>query len=136
MESEIKTPVEIVQELIAINTTRKEAVDKFKNKQVAEDMGNKLSAAMQQSDQFIAQLMNELSNYGDAVAATADRENEYQLLWKKTLVNMDEMNPQEYGQAFQTLEDSLKKLYQSIAEAKTELPASLAEILNSQAGKL
>ncbi len=136
MESEIKTPVEIVQEFIAIHTTRKEAVYKFKNKQVAEDMGNKLSAAMQQSDQFIAQLMNELSNYGDAVPATADRENEYQLLWKKTLVNMDEMNPQVYAKTFQTLEDSLKKLYQNIAEAKTELPASLVEILNSQSGKL
>lgn len=36
METQNKTPVEIIQELIAIHTTRKEAVDKLKEKKLQE----------------------------------------------------------------------------------------------------
>lgn len=136
MENLAKTPVEIVQELIAVHTTRKEAVDKLTTKSPGEELTAKLSTSAQQSDQFIAELMNELSNYGDSVKDNVDRENEYQIRWKETLGNIDGMNPEEYRQVFEKLEDSLHKFYTGIQETGTELPASLQEILTRQAEEL
>lgn len=136
MENLAKTPVEIVQELIAIHTTRKEAVDKLTTKAPGEELTAKLSTSAQQSDRFIAELMDELSNYGDSVQAGVDRENEYQVLWKETLSNIDGMNQEEYRQVFEKLEDSLHQFYAGIKETGTELPASLQEIVTNQAEAL
>lgn len=136
MENLAKTPVEIVQELIAIHTTRKEAVDKLTTKTPGKELSAKLSASAQQSDQFIAELMSELSNYGDSIKDGVDRENEYQLRWKDTISNIDGMNPDESNQAFEKLEDSLRQFYTGINETGTELPASLQEMLTRQAEEL
>lgn len=131
-----KTPVEIIQQLIAIHTTRKEAVDKLKTLQLTGTTGDTLTAAAQQSDEFIAEWMSELSTYGDAVMASVDREDEYQGIWKGALGKMDSMTQQEGEQTFHSLEDSLKRVYQDTIQSHTDLPASVAEILNSQSGKL
>jgi hypothetical protein len=136
MESQTRTPVEIVQELIAIHTTRKEASAKLKEKGIPEEVLAKLTAASQQSDQFITGLMNELSNFGDAVLSDVDRENEYERIWKNALKNIDATDSHENAQTFQALEDSLKKIYNEILETKDGLPPSLQEIINKQAGKL
>ncbi len=136
MENLAKTPVEIVQELIAVHTTRKEAVDKLTTKSPEEELAAKLSASEQQSDQFITELMNELSNYGDSVKDNVDRENEYQIRWKETSGNIDGMNQEEYRQVFEKLEDSLHQFYADILETGTELPASLQEIITNQAQAL
>ncbi len=136
METQNKTPVEIVQELIAIHTTRKEVVDKLKQIQVTGNVADKLQGIIKQSDQFISELMNELSNFGDAVPGEVNRENEYQVMWKNALINVDTMNPQEGEQIFQALENSLKKMYHDILDKVSELPASLQEIVTKQEAKL
>ncbi len=136
METQNKTPVEIVQELIAIHTTRKEVVDKLKKIQVTGNVADKLPGIIKQSDQFISELMNELSNFGDAVPGEVNRENEYQVMWKNALINVDTMNPQEGEQIFQALENSLKKMYHDILDKVSELPASLQEIVTKQEAKL
>jgi hypothetical protein len=48
MESQTRAPVEIVQELIAIHTTRREASGKLKEKGIPEDVSAKLTATGQQ----------------------------------------------------------------------------------------
>jgi hypothetical protein len=136
METQSKTPVEIVQELIAIHTTRKEVVDKLKEIPVTGNVADKLPGIIKQSDQFISELMNELSNFGDAVQGEVDRENEYQLTWKNTLANIDTINSPEGEQIFQSLENSLKKMYHDILNKVSELPISLQEILTKQETKL
>jgi predicted RNase H-like nuclease (RuvC/YqgF family) len=136
METQNKTPVEIVQELIAIHTTRKEVVDKLKQIQVTGNVADKLQGIIKQSDQFISELMNELSNFGDAVPGEVNRENEYQVMWKNAFINVDTMNPQEGEQIFQALENSLKKMYHDILDKVSELPASLQEIVTKQEAKL
>ncbi len=136
METQNKTPVEIVQELIAIHTTRKEVVDKLKQIQVTENVADKLQGIIKQSDQFISELMNELSNFGDAVPGEVNRENEYQVMWKNALSRIDTINPQESEQVFQALEKSLKKMYHDILDKISELPASLQEIVTKQEAKL
>lgn len=127
MDTQTKSPVEIVQELIAIHTTRKEAVEKL---QLPE------GAQSQQSDQFIAALMSELSNFGDAVQSEAGRENEYQTTYKKILPEIDNMTPQQHQQAFGELEAKLKEVYDRLMETKDELPESLQTILTQQKEQL
>lgn len=80
--------------------------------------------------------MNELSNFGDAVQSQVTHENEYQLIWKKTMENIDFASPKDPRQTFLNLEEILKKFYQNILEMKTELPVSLKEIVSKQPEKL
>jgi hypothetical protein len=136
MEITTKTPVEVIQELIAIHTTRKDAVEKLTAKKPPNAEVAKLRSAAQQSDEFIAELMNELSNYGDAVMANVDRENEYQEIWKRSLGTIDSISPMEGEQTFQAMESALKKMYEHTLEANSDLPVSVAEILNRQLSKL
>jgi hypothetical protein len=136
MESQTSTPVGIVQELIAIHTTRIEAAGKLKEKELPEDVSAKLTAASQQSDQFITELMNELSNFGDAVQSDVDRDNEYAKIWKNALGNIDSADSQENAQTFQALEDKLKKVYQDFLESTAEMSPSLQEIISKQEEKL
>lgn len=131
MESQA-TPVEIVQQLIAIHTTRKEAVEVLAGKNAEQELTAKLSSSAQQSDAFISELMGELSNYGDGVAAGVDRENEYQMMWKETMGKMDSLQPNEYAQTFRNMEESLQRMYKTIIDTKADLPASLQEILTRQ----
>lgn len=136
METTTKTPVEIIQELLAIYTTRKDAVEKLKVKNLADAEVVKLTHAAEQSDEFIADLMNELSNYGDAVMANVDRENEYQQIWKSSLEKIDTIPPPEGEQLFNTMENTLKKMYQHILDTNADLPDSVVKILNRQLSKL
>ena len=136
METQTKTPVNLVQELIAIHTTRKEAVEKFSGQENPENLTSDLTAAGQQSDKFIAELMSELSNFGDAVQAEVDRENDYQLTWKNTLGAIDTMNEQEKSRTFEQMEQNLKKFYQTMLDTSTELPVSLQDILQRQMKEL
>lgn len=133
MDTQTKTPVEIVQELIAIHTTRKEAVAKLK---LSESSNAQAATADQQSDQFIAALMNELSTFGDAVQSEAGRENDYQTTYKKMLAEIDTMSTQQHEQTFQELEEKLKAVYQTILETKNDLPESLQKILTEQKEQL
>lgn len=126
METETKSPVQIVQEFIALHTTRKEAAEKLHADPVA----------AQQSDGFIAELMEELANYGDAVMASTDRENEYQQTYTNALGKVESMKAEEQAQTFQELEASLKKMYQTTLESETGLPEPLREILTKQADRL
>lgn len=131
MDTQTKSPVEIVQELIAIHTTRKEAVEKL---QLPE--GAQSQKAARQSDEFIAALMSELSNFGDAVQSEAGRENDYQTTYKKILPEIDNMTPQQHQQAFGELEAKLKEVYDRLMETKDELPESLQTILTQQKEQL
>ena len=133
MDTQTKTPVEIVQELIAIHATRKEAAEKL---MPAAGEGQHTGSAAQQSDQFITALMNELSDFGDGVQSVAGRENDYQITYKNMLGSIDTLTPEEQEQAFQGLEESLKKVYKSILENKNELPESLQKIITEQNEKL
>lgn len=135
METESKSPVEIVQELIAIHTTRKEAAEKLSNSN-SEGFTIKLTGTAQQSDGFIKELINELSNFGDAVQETVNRENEYQVLWKSASANIESIDAAESERTFEEMEESLRRIYQTLLTNKSDLPASLSEIIVSQEGRL
>ena len=76
--------------------------------------------------------MNELSNYGDAVQSVAERENEYQQIWKDTLGKIEELNPQESGIIFTRLEECLKNIYSQIITSNNSLPDCLQQLFVKQ----
>lgn len=136
MDIQNKTPIDILQELITIHTSRIDVAEKLTKKQVAESLIKKLSAAKQQSHQFTSELMNELSGFGDAVHDGSALESEYEMIWKNTVGNIDAINAGDDVPVFAELEDSLKKIYQNILQEKTGLPDSIRELLAIQSGKL
>jgi len=131
-----KTPIEITQELIAIHTTRNEVLDKIKEKEIGGDWPGKISALHAQSDQFIKELMAELSNFGDAVQSNVDRTDEYHTASQNMLNQIDSINPSDLSSEWDQLEKILRKIYRDILEIGSELPESLAAIVAAQAGRL
>ncbi len=134
METQNKTALDIIQELIAIHTTRKDVVEKLSAKQEQKDQ-SVLMPAKEQSDRFTTELLTELSTFGDAVQDSSDRDNEYQQIWKNELNNIDSMQPQDAAVIFDKLENALKHIYDTVMETK-ELPDSLVEVLSSQKEEL
>jgi hypothetical protein len=132
MSTIAKTPVEVVQELIAVHTTRKEVTEKIKTTGLPRDFEGVLSAAEKQSREFIKELLGELSNYGDGVMAAVERDDEYHKIWKEALLNIDSAPIEDRKKIFFDLEESLKKVYRDILEAQTDLPPAVTEIVNRQ----
>lgn len=134
MEIKTKSTVDIIQEMILIHTTRKEAASKLLVISAAADT-NKISLASGQSDQFISELLQELSNFGDAVQASPSQENEYCLIWNKAFKNIDSFNAEDAQGIFSMLEEALKNIYNKVGDLQ-QLPESLKEILTVQKGQL
>jgi hypothetical protein len=136
METGAKSPVQIIQEFIALHTTRKEAAERLKATGTNGDAATKMAAAGPQSDGFITELMEELSNYGDAVLANVDRDNAYQSLWNEALGKLEGMTPEAAVQTFEAMENSLEVQYQHTLETESEVPEPVREILTRQASQL
>ena len=137
MEQEQKTsPVEIVQKLIAIHTTRKEASEKMGNNSASLPLQGKLKSAAEQSDRFIKALLNELSQFGDAVQSEVSREDEYQQTWNNAMVNIDTVDASSLSDTHQKLENTLLNVYSEIIDSYHDLPVSLNDLLISQMKEL
>lgn len=131
MKNNILSPVQITQKVLGLLTTRKDICEKLAEKEDG-SLSKKLHDTLQQSDRFIKQLMNELSNYGDAVSSEVDRDTEYQNQWKEELEKMNTSGFQPSENAFDDLEKSLQKAYKEILENKENLPESLTNTLEKQ----
>ena len=131
MKNNTLSSVEITQKALGLLTTRKDICEKLAEKEDG-GLSKKLQDTLQQSDQFIKQLMNELSNYGDAVSSEIDRDTEYQAQWKKELEKMNNSEPRSLEKTFDDLEKSLQKAYKEMLENKDNLPESLKNILEKQ----
>lgn len=131
-----KSPVEIVQKLIAIHTTRKEASERMIKNDSSRDMQDKLKSVAAQSDSFMKALLNELSQFGDAVQSEVDREDEFHAIWSKSLANIDTMNTSTLSETFNQSENSLKNIYSQIINENQDLPVSLNDLLVSQSNEL
>jgi len=136
METTAKAPVNIVQELIAMHTTRKEAYEKLQHADVVADLKAKLTAGISQSDEFISELMNELSEFGDGVSGEVDRTTEFFTIWKNSMANLENMGKQELSQIYNQLETTLKKNYQQYLDTQVDGTGGLLELLNNQSKAL
>jgi hypothetical protein len=132
MNVELKTPVDILQELIVMHTTRIEFSNKMLGKEVDQDSKTTFHKIAQQSTVFIEALMNELSNFGDAVKADANRNNEYNKIYTNVLVDFDTADITKLKDSFDKMEEVLKNNYVDMIEANKELSASILQILNAQ----
>lgn len=126
--SETGKPVEIVQELIAIHTTRIEAATRL-----GPLASTTLSVAIiTQSKKYVEELMEELSNFGDAVQSTVNRENEFQHTWKEALTKVDSLSKPDCEAIQQNMEAILKTFYQEVISGGNALPASVMQLLHKQ----
>lgn len=131
-----KTAINILQELIAILTTRKETCEKILEKKPDAAIAEKLTSISEQSMQFIRALMEELTQFGDAVMAEVSRDNQYHMLWKQTMENIEHKNPAELSQNFMQMEEALKNIYNEFVDSSADMPTSLHELLIKQAESL
>lgn len=137
MEQEQKeSPVEIVQKLIAIHTTRKEVSEKMLKNNASHDLQDKLNAVAAQSDRFIKAFLNELSQFGDAVPSEVNREDEYNATWNKVTGNIDSMDASLLTATFQQLENSLSNIYAQIVAEYNDLPVTLNDLIIAQLKEL
>lgn len=136
MVEEGKTPIVILQELMAMLTTRKEACEKMLSKNPNEEITAKLNECLGKSDEFISQLMDELTQFGDSVMGEVNRDNEYQNLWRNALKNIDTASAMELYKTFSEMEDNLGQTYSELTAEGNELPVSLQELLQKQAQEM
>ncbi len=131
-----KSPVNIIQELLAIHTTRRDAYSKIKQETNDEQLKNKLNAAIVQSEQFIEELMSELSQFGDAVSGDVDRDNIFINTWKNSIDTVETMDKEELTNIVQNMEDSLQRYYKEFIDLPLEFSESMKEMLQRQANEL
>lgn len=135
-QEEIKSPVEIVQKLLAIHSTRKEACERMAENNEANDLQEKLKSAAAQSDRFIKALLDELSQFGDAVQSEVNREDEYHEVWNEATGQTGTLHALELANIFEKLENSLINLYNKITDTYQELPFTLNDLLTNQAKEI
>ncbi|HVG41236.1 MAG TPA: hypothetical protein VM888_06465 [Chitinophagaceae bacterium] len=136
MLQEGKTPITILQELMAMLTTRKEACEKILGKSPDEETKAKLTTCTAQSDVFLNALMSELTQFGDAVMGEVERDNAYQNHWRDALKKADAASAMELYETFAVMEGSLAKTYNELVADGSELPDSLQELLKKQAQEI
>ncbi|WP_018613802.1 hypothetical protein [Segetibacter koreensis] len=133
---EKKSPVEIVQKLIAIDTTRKEVSERMMKSNAASSMRDKLKLVSAQSQKFVKSLLNELSQFGDAVQSEVNHEDEYHEIWNKSLANIDNMEASLLEDNFKRSENSLISIYSELLDSYPDLPTTLHELLTDQLKEL
>jgi hypothetical protein len=136
MQNQTVTPVQVVQELIAMLTTRKEAIDRIMSKPDAGSLVAGLRKEAQQTDHFISGLQTELSAFGDAVMADVDRDNTYHSLWREGLGLEGTASATELHGHFKKMDEALVKEYQQYTSSSIQLPPGLSELLHQQLAAL
>lgn len=96
----------------------------------------KLKPAAEQSDRFIKALLNELSQFGDAVQSEVNREDEYQQTWNNAMGNIDTIDASTLSDTHRRLENTLLNIYSEIIDSYHDLPVSLNDLLISQVKEL
>lgn len=123
--------MDIVQELLAILTTRAEALERLSFSE-----GFNVKEILSNNQMMIDDLMNELSNFGDAVKSTAVRDNAYQQLWTANLDNIETIEEDDADILFSKLEQLLQKYYTEILIGQNEIAEPFLSILKKQQSDL
>jgi putative protein kinase ArgK-like GTPase of G3E family len=135
MATEPKSPVDIVEAFLAMQNTRKEAAERFawpKDDVVAD----KLDKTKASAEKAIAQLMDELSQFGDAAKGAGSEENEVNRIWNGAAANLEDMSTQQKQQTLQRIENALQEQYAKTLAEQKDLPLSIQEALEAQAKDL
>lgn len=136
MENSTLSPAAVTQKVIAMQTTRKEVCQKLLSENVGKDFAEKLQNVLAQSHYFTDQLMNELSNYGDAVSSQIDRDADFEKMANKMMDSNNHNKETEKEVDFKIFEEKLIVIYRNILSDKNELPLSLGNMLESQLSKI
>lgn len=125
----------IIQELLAILTTRKEASAEIISRSVDSSNSNNMENVKDQSSRFIKDLMAELTQFGDGVSGDADRNNDYQNQWREALKS-EEKEGNVLVNTFNSMEQTLLQFYRQILSEGNELQDSLKTLISNQEKEL
>ena len=129
MRNEGKTPIQIIQELLAVLSTRKEACEELSGRSDDSELRNELTSRVDQTNRFIDELTAELSLFGDAVTSEVDRKNEYLVMWTNSKATEDSARMKH---TFFEMESALVRIYEEADDTVAELPDTLKEIVHRQ----
>jgi hypothetical protein len=134
MEVQTRSPIDIVQEFITLQNTLKEATVRLQP--ANGPINTKLAAANSAADEAIAQLMSELSNFGDAVKDSVSKEAAFYDGWNEVVNRLDTLSDEEKSLVFHKMEADLYAIYLAVLREENKLPESLKEALQKQAKQL
>lgn len=132
---ETKTPVDVVEEALALQTIRKEAAERLAQRTNGEGAAE-FSTEQQNTDKAISQLMAELSQFGDAVKGAGREQNEVQTIWNDAVTKLDTLNAEQSRQTMHQLKAAMQQQYQQLLSEDHSLPESLQQLLQKQMGEL
>ncbi|RYY56941.1 MAG: hypothetical protein EOO09_04475 [Chitinophagaceae bacterium] len=132
MEFTPTQPVELIQQLIAIHTTRKENVTKLQAHGNNKEQEKESQGIAEQSRDFIGGLMQELSGFGDAVSSHVERNNEYQTAWKNAMDADGNISKGSGPTILSETESILKNIYNEVLAQANELPEEVSSLLRKQ----
>lgn len=130
------SPVQAIQELIAVHSTRIEFTEKLSVKDLPADTKSRLAGMKTQSQQMTTELMNELSNFGDAVTGSVDHSNLYQSKYKETLSNIDELDAGETKKLIDSFEDIMRTTYRQYAGSTSNDFEAVTAVLSRHLSQL
>lgn len=132
MIEEVSTPIDIVMEFVSLQNTRLEAAGRL---QISGDVNfnNRLEQAKTGAKKAIQQLMDEVSNFGDAVKPSLNMEKAFYEKWNKIAPDAETLPNEEKQRVFNEMENELRSIYSRVLGEDQKLPASTIEILQSQA---
>ncbi len=126
MATQAATPITTIQELIAAHTARIEGYEQLKTH--GQDHGNQFDENIQESQSYVAQLMEELAAYGDAAQSEVNRDTPLHKRWSELSVAPARVDPVQIADA----EKALVEKYRTILRDTADLPESLEKLLQKQ----
>ena len=127
MQTSGQNPITWLQRLLAAHSVRKDGYEQLLSEKP--DSEEKYRERLRESERQAAQLVEELSAYGDAAQSEATQDNEYRRIWAK--IKGNQSDTKEINQS----ESLLIQLYDE-AHAEPELPESLRSLLETQRQQL
>ncbi len=119
---------------MAMQNTRKEAAERL-----AGSTGNSsgpLARSKGAAEKAVAQLMDELSQFGDAAKGAGRENNEFDQIWNDAVPKLDTLDGEQKQQTLAQMERVLYRLYEKTLAEEKNLPLSIVEVLQTQAKEL
>lgn len=134
METQTKTTIAFLQELLAAHAARIEGYEQLAAQHESEK--DRFTKAIENSRQQTAQLMEELSAYGDASHSEVNRDTPVHKLWTAITTAPENATQDTLMSTVAEAEKALAELYAQAINEASDLPDTLRDLLEKQLADL
>lgn len=132
MENQVKNTPAVLQELMAVHNTRIHGYEQVQQQNADEELKTRLTDNILQSQKYIAEMVYELSQYGDAAQSDVNRDNTFHKVWADAEEDLAHEAKFTILDACQRIEEALLKTYDELLESVSDLPDSTRHLLQRQ----